>query len=84
MLSKNLKKFNKPANILIVGFGNVAYKIDDDKRFIKFSHFQALKDLNLIKNVKAICDINVDKIKFPKNLKKVPKFENLNDLKKNL
>ncbi len=82
MLSKNLKKFNKPSNILIVGFGNVAYNIDNDKRLIKFSHFQALKDLNLIKNVKAICDINIDKIKFPKNLRKVAKFSNLNDLKK--
>lgn len=80
MQLKNLK--NSSIKILIVGFGNAAYGIDKDKRLIKYSHFYALKSLNLHKKISAILDPNVSKIKFPKELAKVEKFSSLKKLYK--
>ncbi len=82
MLLKNLKKINRPSSILIVGFGNIAFNIDKDNRKVKFSHFSALKELKLVKNVKAILDDNIKKIEFPKAFRKVKKFEKINHLNK--
>lgn len=72
----------KPKNILIIGFGNVAYRIDSDKRLIKYSHFNALRSLDLLKNVEAVLDPNIKRIKLPSELSHISKFSSFADLYK--